>query len=386
MGVIRAEPARVSDWAARSIGAAWRAFDLQLAAYAALLGTIGVIMAYSNSVEDGQSLLDGSTTFVRALLWTGIALIAFVVATAFDYKWLKTFAWPLYGVQIGLLVVTLAIGSGVGGSSRWVSIGPLQFQFSEIAKILMIVVLANYLGARQGRLTTLPSILGACLLVGPPWVLVMLQPDLGTSLVLLAILAGMLFMSGASLRWLAAIAVGVLAALPFVFNNVLRDYQQQRILNYLNPSTDIQGAGWQLQQALIAVGSGGPFGKGLTNGTQNQLNFLPVQESDFVAAIYFEELGFIGAVLLLVLFGALLWRILVGGWRSKDPFGMMFAAGLASMILFQLVVNLGMVVGILPITGIPLPFVSHGGASLISLAVGLGILQSINIRQTRAEW
>jgi rod shape determining protein RodA len=178
----------------------------------------------------------------------------------------------------------------------------------------------------------------------------------------------------------------VMAALPFVFNNVLRDYQQQRILNYLNPSNDIQGAGWQLQQALIAVGSGGPFGKGLTNGTQNQLNYLPVQESDFVAAIYFEELGFIGGVLLLVLFAALLWRILVGGWRSKDPFGTMFAAGLASMILFQLVVNLGMVVGVLPITGIPLPFVSHGGASLISIALGLGILQSVNIRQTRAEW
>ena len=386
MGVIRAEPARVSDWAARSIGAAWRAFDLQLAAYAALLGAIGLIMAYSNSVEQGQSLLDGSTTFVRGLMWTGIALIAFVLATAFDYKWLKTFAWPLYGLQIALLLGTLAIGTGVGGSARWVSIGPLQFQFSEIAKILMIVVLANYLGARQGKLTTLPSILGACVLVGPPWILVMAQPDLGTSLVLLAILGGMLFMSGASLRWLAAIAITVLAALPFVWNNVLRDYQQQRILSFLEPSNDIQGAGWQIHQSQIAVGSGGWFGKGLTNGTQNQLNFLPVQESDFVAAIYLEELGFLGALLLLVLFAALLWRILVGGWRSKDPFGTMFAAGLASMLLFQLTVNLGMVVGIMPITGIPLPFVSHGGASLISLAVGLGILQSINIRQTRAEW
>jgi rod shape determining protein RodA len=386
MGVIRAEPARVSDWAARSIGAAWRAFDLQLAAYAALLGAIGLIMAYSNSVEQGQSLLDGSTTFVRGLMWTGIALIAFVIATVFDYKWLKTFAWPLYGLQLALLVGTLAIGTGVGGSARWVSIGPLQFQFSEIAKILMIIVLANYLGARQGRLTTLPSILGACLLVGPPWVLVMLQPDLGTSLVLLAILAGMLFMSGASLRWLAALAIGVLAALPFVWNNILRDYQQQRILGFLEPSNDIQGAGWQLHQSQIAVGSGGLFGKGLTNGTQNQLNFLPVQESDFVAAIYLEELGFLGALLLLVLFAALLWRVLVAGLRSKDPFGTMFAAGLASMILFQLIVNLGMVVGIMPITGIPLPFVSHGGASLISLAVGLGILQSVNIRQTRAEW
>jgi len=386
VGVIRAEPARVTDWAARSIGAAWRAFDLQMAAYAALLVSIGLVMAYSNSAEQGRSVLEGGTTFVRGLMWTGIALIVYIVATSFDYKWLKTFAWPLYAIQLGLLVTTLAIGHGVGGSARWVSIGPFDFQFSELAKILMIVVLANYLGARQGRLGSLPSILGACILVVPPWVLVMIQPDLGTSLVLLAILGGMLFMSGASLRWMGALVGGALASLPLIWTYVLRDYQKQRIEGFLNPSADIQGAGYQLYQSQIAVGSGGWFGKGLTNGTQNQLNFLPVQESDFVAAIYFEELGFLGAMLLLILFAALLWRILVAGWRSRDPFGMMFASGLASMILFQLVVNVGMVIGLMPITGIPLPFISHGGASLISLAVGLGILQSVNIRQTRAAW
>ena len=386
MGVIRAEPARMTDWAARSIGAAWRAFDLQLAAYAALLAILGLVMAYTNSVEQGQEVLSGGTTFVRGLMWTGIALVAFIVATAFDYKWLKTFAWPLYLVQVGLLVLTLAVGGGVGGSSRWIAIGPFDFQFSEIAKILMIVILANYLGARQGRLGSLTSILGACLLVGPPWLLVMLQPDLGTSLVLLAILAGMLFMSGASLRWLAALAGVVVATIPFVWTYVLRDYQKQRLTAFLDPASDVQGAGYQLYQSQIAVGSGGLLGKGLTNGTQNQLDFLPVQECDFVGAIYLEELGFLGAIVLLLLFGALIWRLLVSGWRSRDPFGMMFAGGMAAMILFQLFVNLGMVIGIMPITGIPLPFVSHGGSSLISLAVGLGIVQSINIRQTRAEW
>jgi len=386
MGVIRAEPARMTDWAARSIGAAWRAFDLQLAAYAGLLAILGLVMAYTNSVEQGQAALSGGTTFVRGLMWTGIALIAFVVTTAFDYKWLKTFAWPLYALQLGLLLATLAIGHGVGGASRWISFGPFDFQFSELAKILMIVVLSNYLGARQGRLGSLTSILGACVLVGPPWILVMLQPDLGTSLVMLAILAGMLFMSGASLRWLGSMAGLVLASLPIVWNYILRDYQKQRLLSFLDPSSDTQGAGYQLFQSQIAVGSGGLTGTGLTNGSQNQLNFLPVQESDFVAAIYLEELGFVGALILLVLFGALLFRLMVAGWRSKDPFGMMFASGLASMILFQLIVNLGMVIGLMPITGIPLPFISHGGASLISLAVGLGIVQSINIRQTRAEW
>jgi rod shape determining protein RodA len=386
MGVIRAEPARVTDWAARSIGAAWRAFDLQIAAYAGLLAILGLVMAYSNSAEHGESILQAGTTFTRGLMWTGIALIVFVVATAFDYKWLKTFSWPLYMFQLGLLVLTLAIGHGVGGSARWISIGPFDFQFSELAKILMVVVLANYLGSRQGRLRSLPSIMGACILVAPPFVLVMLQPDLGTSLALLAILVGMLFMSGASLRWLGLLGGGVLAAFPLIWTYILRDYQKARIVGFLDPTCDFHGACWQIRQSLIAVGSGGPFGKGLTNSTQNQLNFLPVQESDFVAAIYLEELGFFGAMLLLVLFGALLWRVLVSGWRSRDPFGMMFAAGLASMILFQLVVNLGMVIGVMPITGIPLPFISHGGASLISLAAGLGILQSINIRQTRAEW
>jgi rod shape determining protein RodA len=386
MGVIRAEPARMTDWAARSVGAAWRAFDLQLAAYATLLAILGLVMAYTNSVEQGQSALSGGTTFVRGLMWTGIALIAFVLTTVFDYKWLKTLAWPLYLLQIGLLLGTLAIGHGVGGAARWISIGPFDFQFSELAKILMIVVLANYLGARQGRLGSLTSILGACILVAPPWVLVMLQPDLGTSLVMLAILGGMLFMSGASLRWLGGMVGLVLASLPLVWNYILRDYQKQRLIAFLDPASDTQGSGYQLYQSQIAVGSGGWLGKGLTNGTQNQLKFLPVQESDFVAAIYLEELGFIGALVLLILFAALLWRLLVAGWRSKDPFGMMFTTGLASMILFQLIVNLGMVIGIMPITGIPLPFVSHGGASLISIAVGLGIVQSINIRQTRAEW
>jgi rod shape determining protein RodA len=289
-------------------------------------------------------------------------------------------------VQMGLLVMTLAIGDGVGGSSRWVSIGPFVFQFSELAKILMIVVLANYLGARQGRLDSLPSILGACILVGPPWLLVMMQPDLGTSLVFAAITVGMLFMAGASLKWMGALAAMVVAAIPFIWANVLRDYQKERLTSFLDPNPDIGGAGYQLYQAKIAVGSGGWMGRGLTNGTQNQGDFLPVQTTDFVFAILGEELGFIGGLVVFGLFAALLWRLLLAAWRSEDPFGTLFACGVASMLLFQLFVNVGMVIGIMPITGIPLPFVTHGGASLVSLAAGLGIIQSINIRQARAEW
>ncbi len=386
MGVMRATPVRVSDWTARSVGSVWRAFDLQLVTYAGLLVAVGLVMAYTNSLENGRLTLQSGTTFSRGLMWAGIGVVVFLVATAFDYRWLKTFAWPLYGVQLGLLVLTLAIGDGVSGAARWVKIGELTFQFSELAKVLMIIVLANYLGARQGRLDALPSILGACVLIGPPLALVMMQPDLGTSLVFAAILAGMLWMSGASLKWLTVLAGAVVAMVPFAWANLLRDYQKARLSAFLDPSADIQGSGYQLHQAQIAIGSGGWMGKGLTNGTQGQGDYLPVQTTDFVFAVLGEELGFIGGVVLFLLFAALIWRLLVGGWRSRDPFGTMFSAGLASMILFQLVVNVGMVMGIMPITGIPLPFVTHGGASLVSLSIGLGIMQSINIRQRRAEW
>ncbi|MEO8463689.1 MAG: rod shape-determining protein RodA [Chloroflexota bacterium] len=386
MGTIDARPAPATDWGARSIGTVWRAFDLQIATYAALLTGFGLAMAYSNTVAGGTEALVPGSVFLRGLLWTSIALTAFVLATAFDYRWLKTFAWPLYVLQLGLLGGTLAFGTGVGGSSRWVSLLGLQFQFSELAKILMIVILANFMASRHGRMGSLWSILGACALTGPPLVLVLLQPDLGTSLVFGAVLVGMLFMSGASLRWLGAMAMAVVAALPFIWTYVLRDYQKERLTSFLDPLADIRGAGYQLYQSQIAVGSGGWFGKGLTNSTQNQLDFLPVQTTDFVFAILAEELGFIGAMVVIGLFMALIWRVIAVGWRSRDPFGTMFAVGVGSMLLFQLFVNIGMVIGIMPITGIPLPFITHGGASLVSIAVGLGILESINIRQGKAEW
>ena len=386
MSIVSARAARPSHWTAARVSVQWRNFDLQLMVYAALLLAFGLAMAYSNTATTDLGVFDGGSVFLRALMWTAIAIAVALLATVFDYHWLKTFAWPLYLIQLGLLVVTLAIGGGVGGTSRWVSIFGLQFQFSELAKVLMIVVLANYLGSRIGRLGSIWSIAGAGVLAGPPFLLVLLQPDLGTALVFGAILVTTLFMSGASLRWLGVFAAAAIAALPFVWTYVLADYQKARLTSFLDPLADIQGSGYQLYQAQIAVGSGGWFGKGLTNGAQNAASLLPVQDSDFVFAVLAEEVGYIGALVVLLLFVALLWRVIAAGWRSKDPFGTIFATGVAAMLLFQLFVNVGMVIGIMPITGIPLPFISHGGASLISIALALGILQSINIRQGRAQW
>jgi rod shape determining protein RodA len=386
MGVLRIEPARAQGWSARSLGAIWRAYDLQLTIYALLLAAIGLAMAYSNSVEAGVGVLAAGSTFVRGLTWAGLAIVVFAVATAFDYTWFKTFAWPIYILSLAILAISLVIGDGVSGVARWVSIGPFQVQFSEIAKILIIVVLASYLSRRQDQLDRPWPIIASCLLVGPPIVLVLLQPDLGTSLVFVAILGGMLFLSGAGLRWLGILAATTIAVVPIAWTYVLQPYQQQRLLSFLYPDADPHGSGYQLLQSQISVGSGGLMGKGLTNGTQDRGNFLPVQTTDFVFAKLGEELGFIGALVVFLLFIALIWRVMVAGWRSRDPFGLCVAAGIGSMIFFQFVINVGMVIGVMPITGIPLPFVTHGGASLISLAFGLGILQSINIRQMRAEW
>ncbi len=385
MGAIRLQQDRLK-WASQTAVAAWSAFDVQLVIYAGLLAGMGLVMAYTNSYEAGVSPLSAGSTFTRGLVWAALAIVAFLVAAAFDYRWLKTFAWPLYCINIGLLAVSLAIGSGVGGSARWVTIFGMQFQFSELAKVLMAVVLANWISSREAQVGGLFTILGALALVVPPIILVALQPDLGTSLVFGAMLVGTLFISGASLRWLVVLGAGTVAAIPFAWTYLLRDYQKQRLISFLDPTADPQGSGFHVIQSMIAVGSGGFLGKGLTNGTQNQLDFLPVQSTDFVFSVLAEELGLVGAVVVFLLFAALIWRVLLAAWRSEDTFGLAFAGAIASMLLFQVLVNVGMTIGIMPVTGIPLPFITHGGASLISIALGLGVLQSINLRQVRPKW
>jgi rod shape determining protein RodA len=386
MGVLRVERSASTGLAAKASGVAWRDYDIQLTVYAVLLAAIGLAMAYSHTTAQlGEAMVAG-TTFTRGLVWAGLGIVTYALATVFDYRWLRTLTWPIYVVNLLLLAATLVLGDSDAASSRWIGVLGFQFQFSELAKILMILVLARYLADRERKLDSLSSILGACLVIAPPWILVMLQPDLGTSLVFFAILGGMLFIAGASLRWLGVLAAAGLAALPLVWTYVLHDYQRERFTSFLDPSRDPLGAGFQLLTAQKAVASGGLLGAGLTNGAQNQSDLLPVQTTDFVFAIVAEELGFVGCVVVFLLFAALIWRVLAIAWRSRDPFGLMVGAGVASMVLFQLTVNVGMVLGIMPITGIPLPFITHGGSSLISMAIGLGVLQSISIRQQRAEW
>jgi rod shape determining protein RodA len=359
----------------------WRAFDWQLMVALMLLIGFGAVMGYSANYQAiGAS--GGLSQTVKTLIWTGIGLTLFFVAASLDYHWLQTFATPIYLVVLGLLAATGLVGTNLFGAQMSISLAGLDFQFSEISKVLMIVVLATFLSSRGDRIGRLSTIVGAALLVAIPAFLVYRQPDLGTALVFVAILFGMLFMSGAGIGWMALLSGAAVAVAPIAIG-ALQAYQRERLFCFLNPSTDPQGACYQLVQALNAVGSGGLLGQGLTAGRQNQLGFLPVQSTDFIFTVVAEELGFVGGAILLAIFGLLVWRVLRIAWGAGDGLGRSVAAGLASLLLFQITVNIGMVTGIMPVTGIPLPFITYGGSSMISLLFGMGILQSVRMHATK---
>jgi rod shape determining protein RodA len=358
-------------------GRDWRHFDLQLFLYVLLLIGFGVVMGYSAGFNDPGA--GGMTQTVKTLIWAAIGLTVFFVAASFDYHWLRTLAGPIYVAVLVLLTVTMLVGTNLFGAQMSVTVAGLDFQFSEVSKVLMIAVLAAYLAGRRERIGRLATILVAGVLMAIPAFLVFRQPDLGTALVFIGILVGMLFMSGASLGWMGLFVGAVIAAAPLAVG-MLHQYQRQRLFCFLDPAADPQGACFQLVQALNAVGSGGWLGRGLTVGGEGQRGYIPVQSTDFIFTVVAEDLGFVGGVVVLALFGLLTWRILLIGWQARDAFGMMIAVGLASMIGFQVLVNIGMVIGMMPVTGIPLPFITYGGSSLISLLFGMGILQSIRMR------
>ncbi len=355
----------------------WRAFDRQLLLYVLLLVVFGAAMGFSADYTVASTPGALSQT-VKTLIWAGIGLTLFFVAASIDYHWLQMLAAPIYFVVLGLLTLTMLIGTNLFGAQMSITVAGLDFQFSEVSKVLMIVVLASFLASRGERIGRLSTIVGAGLLMAVPALLVFRQPDLGTALVFVAILVGMLFIAGASIGWLAILAGTVVAIAPIAIG-ALQEYQRQRLFCFLDPQSDPQGACYQLIQALNAVGSGGWFGQGLTAGRQNQLGYLPVQSTDFIFTVVAEELGFVGGLLVLGLFALLVWRILVIGWGARDRLGMLVAGGLASLLVFQVMVNIGMVTGVMPVTGVPLPFVTYGGSSMISLLFGMGILQSVRM-------
>jgi rod shape determining protein RodA len=357
-----------------------RQIDPVLLIVTLLLIGYGLVMTYSTTAETRTFTGDPMQFVVRGVIWAAVGFAAMGAIAFFDYAWLGAFAPLLYVFTLGILSVVLAVGSSSLGAQRSVNLGGLSFQFSEVAKVLMIIVLAKFFADRRASIGSPLTMLFGLALLAPPVFLVYRQPDLGTSLVFIAIFFGIAFLAGARIWQLVALAAVAAASFPVVWA-LLKEYQRARLSAFLNPYADPQGAGWNIIQSLIAVGSGGATGKGLTAGTQSPLGYLPIAESDFVFSGLAEDLGFAGAVILFVLYIVLLVAALRVALRAKDPFGMLIGSGVATMILFQIMVNVGMAISLMPVTGIPLPFISHGGSSLVSICFALGVLQSISMRR-----
>lgn len=314
------------------------------------------------------------------LLVGGLAVVYLV--DCLTLRFADTLRNPLYVLMLGLLGIVFVIGQVSGGAQRWLGAGGIQP--SELSKIMVIIVLAKFLEEREeggGRFSTIITSLG---LVGVPMALIYLQPDLGTALSLGAIWLAMIWMAGIRFRYLLLLVAGGVAALPLVWMN-LEEYMQKRLLLFIDPSSDPDSY-FNVHQALVSIGSGGWTGKGLTHGTQSQLHFLRVRHTDFIFAVTAEELGFLGAVAMIGLIFFLLWRMLRIAGNARDTFGRLLVSGIAGLIFFQSAINIGMNLGLMPVTGIPLPFVSYGGSSFLTLIMGMGLVESVAMRHKKLEF
>ena len=303
----------------------------------------------------------------------------------FDYKMLQRYGHKMYIFNLVMLLAVMFVGQSALGAQRWIQLGPITLQPSEFSKIIMIVSLASLLHDKIGKINTLSDLMPIAAYVAVPVLLVMKQPDLGTSLVFMAIFFGMIFACGINLKLLAGIFGTGIACLPILWH-VLKDYQKMRIMVFLDPNVDPLGSGYHIIQSKIAIGSGMLFGKGLFEGTQSQLNFLPENHTDFIFAVVGEEWGFIGAAILLLLYLLVLWRGIKIARQAQDTFGMLLAVGIVSMLAFHVLVNVGMTAGIMPVTGIPLPFMSYGVSALTTNMLAVTILLNIYLRNQKLQF
>ena len=349
-----------------------------------LLGTCILITIISLCIIGSATHINkGVMNYGFAAKQAGAFVIDLAVLLTFcryDYRKLKKYSKPLYIINLLMLAAVLFLGKSALGAQRWIQLGPITLQPSEFSKLIMIICMAAMISERVHALQTMRQILPIALFVGIPFLLVLKQPDLGTSLVFLGIAFGMLFIAEIKLSLLRNMFAAAVVAAPIGWH-FLKAYQKERIAVFLNPNADPLGAGYHIIQSKIAIGSGLLFGKGLFNGTQSQLNFLPENHTDFIFSVIGEELGFLGCAGILFLYFLLIYRGLMIAKDCKDPFGMLLATGIVSMWVFQLLVNIGMTCGIMPVTGIPLPFMSYGVSALTTNMMALGILLSVYLRQ-----
>jgi rod shape determining protein RodA len=353
-------------------------FDWTLLLTVLALAAIGIASLYS--ATSGWETTS-TPIYLKQLSWLGIGLLIALGMCCFDYRHLEHMGFNLYLVNLLLLAAVLVVGKTSMGATRWLDFGVFNLQPSEVMKIVIIITLARYFsehGHLQGH--TLRELVRPFALVAVPVVLTMKQPDLGTALLILFIAVVMILFAGIRRSTLTVLGVlGTLAAGGGWF--LLRDYQKQRILTFLNPESDPLGSGYHIIQSKIAVGSGGLFGKGYMQGTQSQLSFLPERHTDFAFSVFAEEWGFVGSFFLLMLYLFLIvWGIYIARCAA-DRFGTFLAVGVVAMLFWHIVVNLGMVIGLLPVVGVPLPLFSYGGTSMVTTMIGTGLLLNVSMRR-----
>ena len=351
-----------------------------------VLSAYGALMIFSATASKQEEAgLDQGFFLKRQIAFLVVGVVVLLVVAAFDYRHLRGFAPVLYGFTILALILVLSpVGQVVSGARRWIDLGAFQAQPSELAKIAVIIACAAFLAERKDKDTLgALDVLIAIGIVAVPCVLIFLEPDLGTMMVFVFLTAVLLLLAGAKFRHLFALAfVGVLATFMAIQLDLIHDYQIERITAFMDPNPNVQSEGYNLTQSKIAIVSGGFRGKGLqAENTQTALDFVPEQQTDFIFTAVGEQLGFVGSATLLGLFVFLIWRALRIAAMSRDLFGTLIAGSIAALWSFQVFVNMGMTMGIMPITGIPLPFMSYGGSSLITNFIAVGLLLNIHMRR-----
>ncbi|SDC72092.1 rod shape-determining protein RodA [Nocardioides lianchengensis] len=352
------------------------------------LVVLGTVLVWSaTSARDDLTGGDPTAYLRKQVVNVAIGLVLMLVVIAADHRWVRMVAPVVYLASIAGLVLVLTMGTVVNGSKSWLMVGGMSIQPAEFAKLAVVIGMALVLAERaagQWRARVgLTDVVLMLIVAGVPAALIVLQPDLGTMLVLSAVVFGVLGVSGAPRRWLVLLAAGaVTAAFAAVSAGLLKAYQVDRFMAFTNPGLDPRGAGYNVEQARVAIGSGGLFGQGLFDGSQTRSGFVPEQHTDFIFTVAGEELGLVGAGALIALLGVVLWRALRIATRTDDVFGRVAAAGIACWFGFQAFQNIGMCLGIMPVTGVPLPFVSYGGSSMFAGMLAVGLLQNIHLRTT----
>jgi rod shape determining protein RodA len=354
-------------------------FDWPLFVCATAVSLLGVVNLYSATSAASSALRD---IYIQQIYWLTLGAGVAVLVASVDYRYFERFAWVGYVGGIVLLLLVFLLGREVRGSQRWIPIGTFSLQPSELMKIFFIVALAKHLHDdphTEGR--TLKDLIIPGLILAGPLVLILAQPDLGTALILAAIFGTIMVLTPLKLRSFLTLIGCFIASAPLTWRYLLKDYQRARMTSFLDPETDILGEGWHAHQAKVAIGNGGLTGKGFLQGTQNQHRFLPDQHSDFPFSVWAEEQSFVGAAIVLLLYAMLiLWGLKIAS-DAKDRFGAVVALGVSALLFWQVVINLGMVSGLLPVVGITLPLFSYGGSSVLTVMTGLGLLMNVSMRR-----